>query len=443
MRSDMNQSSSGNSRKQGLAILVILALGVVLGILILRMGSSHSESDGHGHGHSHDAAHRDTEHHGTAADDHDHDHDDAHDDTEHHEEKPAEALAGGDAEHGPEQVALSEAQIQAAGLTLAQAGPARIRNIVRLPGEIRFNEDWTAHVVPRMAGIVEHVPVSLGQAVKKGDVLAVLASTGLSELRSELLAAQRRLALARTTYTREKQLWQEKISAEQDYLQAQLTFHEAEIAVSNAQNKLAAIGASAQSPEGLNRYEIRAPFDGLVVEKHIANGEAVTEASNIFTISDLSSVWAEIIVPASSLGMVRVGEKATVQAVAFDSQAEGKVSYVGALLGQDTRTAQAWVVLPNPEMAWRPGLFVNVDLLADDAQVPVAVQADAIQEVDGRPVVFLRDAEGFIAQPVQLGRRDVDWVEIRQGLTAGAQYVSDGSFVLKSELGKGSAEHTH
>ncbi|MFX7090788.1 efflux RND transporter periplasmic adaptor subunit, partial [Acinetobacter baumannii] len=78
-------------------------------------------------------------------------------------------------------------------------------------------------------------------------------------------------------------------------LQAQTTLHEAEVAVRNAQQKLRAIGASPSSG-GLNRYEIRAPFDGTVVEKHLGLGEAVREDANAFLISDLSSVWAEIIV---------------------------------------------------------------------------------------------------------------------------------------------------
>lgn len=338
---------------------------------------------------------------------------------------------------------LSDAQIKAAGIEFAKAEPARISTSSTLPGEIRFNEDRTAHVVPRLAGVVESVPANLGQPVKRGQVLAVIASTGLSELRSELLAAQKRLTLAKSTYVREKQLWQENISAEQDYLVAQQTLREAEIAVANAQQKLVALGASAAGAGSLNRYEIRAPFDGIVVEKHIALGEAVKEDASIFTLSDLSSVWAEIVVPAKDLNVVRVGEKVVVRATAFDSTAEGSISYVGALLGQDTRTAKARVTLANPKMAWRPGLFVNVEIISGEANVPVSVLADAVQTVGDRSVVFVRVSDGFVAQPVTLGRSDGKWVEVTGGLKAGVPYAATGSFVLKAELGKGSAEHGH
>lgn len=105
------------------------------------------------------------------------------------------------------------------------------------PGEIRFDEDHTAHVVPRVPGVVESVQANLGESVKKGQVLAVIASQQISDLRSEQQAAQRRVELARLTFDREKQLWQDKISAEQDYLQARQGLQEADISLANAKQR--------------------------------------------------------------------------------------------------------------------------------------------------------------------------------------------------------------
>jgi membrane fusion protein, heavy metal efflux system len=340
-------------------------------------------------------------------------------------------------------VELSTEQIKAAGIEIDKAGPTRIRSSLQLPGEIRFNEDRTAHVVPRVAGVVEAVSANLGQIVKKGQVLAVLASPALSEQRSELMAAQKRLSLAKTTYEREKKLWEEKISAEQDYLQARQVLREAEIALANAQQKLTAIGASVDTDSGLNRYLLRAPFDGMVVEKHIALGEAVKEDGQVFTISDLSTVWAEISVPAKDLARVRVGEKVTIKASSFDSTATGTVAYVGALIGEQTRTARARVLLSNPQGSWRPGLFVNVEVISNETEVPVTVLSEAIQSMDGKNVVFVRVGDGFVTQPVQTGRSDGSRTEIMSGLKTGMPYAAAGSFVLKAEIGKGSAEHEH
>ena len=295
-----------------------------------------------------------------------------------------------------------------------------------------------------MAGVAESVAANLGQQVKKGQLLSVLSSPAVSEQRSELLAAQKRLNLAKTTYQREKRLWQEKISAEQDYLQAQQALREAEIAAANVQQKLAAIGAGMGASGALNRFELRAPFDGVVVEKHLSVGEAVQDSTAVFTISDLRSVWAEMKVSASDLPFVRVGEKARVRATAFESQATGTVAYVGALIGQDTRTAPARITLDNPEGVWRPGLFVNVELTASSQQAAVSVATSAIQKIEGdKPVVFVPVDGGFKAQSIKLGRADSQSAEVLQGLSAGQKYVNGGSFILKSELGKATAEHVH
>lgn len=403
------------NKKQKLGLAAIAAITALLAALILISGpSTPAQAEGHEEsGHEH-AAEKSSK-------------SDEHKDDDHAEES---------------KIAFSDPQLKSAGIVLDTAAPGHIRNSLQLPGEIRFNQDRTAHVVPKVGGVVESVSANLGQQVRKGQVLAVVSSSAVSEQRSELLNARQRLTLAQSTHAREKQLWEEKISAEQDYLQAGQALKEAEIAVRNAQQKLAAIGAGSAS-SGLNRYEIRAPFDGVVVEKHLALGEAVKEDANVFTISDLSSVWAEMTVAAKDMHAVRVGENAVVKATAFESSASGKIAYVGALLGEQTRTAKAHVVLSNPGNAWRPGLFVNVEVLAQESEVALAIAADAIQTIEQKNVVFVRVPGGFSKQEVTLGRHDGKRVEIIKGLKAGDLYAADGSFVIKAELGKGSAEHAH
>jgi cobalt-zinc-cadmium efflux system membrane fusion protein len=207
-----------------------------------------------------------------------------------------------------------------------------------------------------------------------------------------------------------------------------------------------ALGASptvSANSDSLNRYEIRAPFDGRVVEKHLALGEAVKEDASIFTISDLSTVWAEIIVSAKDLNVVRVGDKVTIKATAFESTTSGTVSYVGELMGEQTRTAKARVTLENPQMAWRPGLFITVEVVAKETEVPVAVASDAIQTVNDKPTIFIRVPGGFIAQPITTGLFDGKVTEIVTGLKPGTEYAVNGSFVLKSEQGKEGASHEH
>ncbi|MCW7539711.1 efflux RND transporter periplasmic adaptor subunit [Aquabacterium sp. A7-Y] len=414
-------------KKQALVIAVLLALGVAGGVAILRTeparpGETHGQPHGDAHQHAEAEGHADEQ-----AETPDHRH---------------ESAENGRSARHEGVIRLSDAQIRSAAITLEASRPAPIGSTLQLPGEIRFNEDRTAHVVPRVAGVVESVSAGLGQQVGKGQVLAVISSPEVSELRSELQAAQRRQALAKTTYEREQKLWEEKISPEQDLLQAQQALREAEIAVANAHQKLQALGAGA-SATSLNRFELRAPFGGMVVEKHLALGEVVKDDTRIFTISDLSSVWAVIDVPARALNQLRVGDKVQIRSSAFDETASGTVAHVGALIGEQTRTAQARVTLPNPRGAWRPGLFVTVEGVASDAEAPVTVAKDALQTLDGRQVVFVKVPGGFLPQPVVTGRSDARRVEIVQGLKAGVAHAAAGSFVVKSEVGKTTAEHVH
>lgn len=355
-----------------------------------------------------------------------------------HDEKGAEGN-----EHAEEEVvAMTQQQIKTAGVKLAVSDKASIDTIIELPGEIRFNEDRTAHIVPRVPGVAESVAADLGQNVKKGQVLAVISSSDLADLRSAALAAQKRVALAKTTYEREKKLWQDKISAEQDYLLAEHAYREAEIQEQTASSKLSALGAG--GPGGaLNRYVLRAPFDGIVVEKHIAQGEAVAADANVFLLSDLSSVWAEVIVSPKDIEKISIGKGVTIYSTASKSSAVGKISYVGNLLGEQTRTAKARVVIANPNLAWRPGLFVNVAMTRDKKEVAVAVQSDAVQTVEGKTVVFVADPKGFKVQPVTIGASDGKYVEIVEGIAPGTTYAATGSFVVKAEQGKGSAGHDH
>jgi len=355
----------------------------------------------------------------------------------------ADKAAEGHAEegHGEEegQLHLSAAQIEAAGVQVVAAGPGVLGTVFSFPGEIRFDEDRTAHVVPRVPGVVEAVQAELGQAVKRGQVLAVIASQQISDLRSEQQAAQRRLELARLTFQREQQLWQERISAEQDYLQARQALQEAEIALANARQKVAAVGPAGAG----NRYELRAPFDAVVVEKHLSVGEVVDETSNAFTLSDLSRVWATFAVAPRDLDKLVTGRNVTVSAPDLGAQVEGKVNYVGSLLGEQNRAATVRATLANPSGAWRPGLFVTIAVSVERFNAAVVVPQSALQTWEDQAVVFARTEEGFEARPVKAGRRDAGQVEITSGLAAGTQIAAAGSFVLKSELGKGSAEHSH
>lgn len=345
-------------------------------------------------------------------------------------------------------ITMGDAVAKGAGIEINAAAPARIRSTLQLQGEIQFNQDRLVRIVPRLSGVITSVAKNLGDRVRRGDVLAVIDSQDLGNLKSDFLAAQQRLAMARTTYEREKRLWEEKISAEQDYLASRQALGEAQIAQRNAEQKLIGLGFARDAlqrdnPSGLTRLEIRAPIDGVVIEKKIATGEAVGAEVTMYVIADLSTVWADVAIYPADLNSVKTGQKVKVKATALNAEADGVISYVGALLGEQTRTAKARVTLRNPDQRWRPGLFVAVEVVQNEAEVPVAVPVTAIQTLRNWKVVFARFGDVFEARPVELGRSDGTLVEIIKGLAPGTRYAATNSFVLKADIGKAGASHDH
>jgi cobalt-zinc-cadmium efflux system membrane fusion protein len=339
-------------------------------------------------------------------------------------------------------VHLTDKQLTLNSIEVLTAGPAKIKSILHLQGEIKLNADKSVHIVPRLGGIVESVSSNAGDKVRKGQVLASISSQTIADMRSDLLAVQKKVGLARSTFIREKQLWEEKISAEQDYLQAQHDLQEAEINAARIQQKLGAVGAGF-SGKGQARYDIRSPIDGVVTNKNISQGQIVSEVDSVFEVSDLSSVWAEMMIYAKDINTVKVGQKVTIKATAFDAKSVGTISYVGTLVGEKSRTAMARVVLNNSSKTWLPGLPINIELISDEVEVPLAVSVEGIQTLRDWTVVFGRYGESFEARPLELGRRDDQYVEVLQGLNAGDKYAAGNSFLIKADIGKAGATHDH
>lgn len=411
--------------KKIIPVVAVVLAGLALGMFIMRadktsMGqNSGQESKGKPDGHGHDESKKSGEDHA--------------------------------AEESGKKIELSADAAAGAGIEIKTAGPGQMKTVLELPGEIGLNRNKVAHIVPRLSGVVTQVEKNLGDPVKKGEVIAVLESRELADTKSGYLASIKRVELARSTFEREERLFQKKISPEQDFLVARQGLAEAEIGLQTSRQKLLALGLSeadlkrlAESPGGaFTRYEIRAPFDGVVIEKRIAVGEAIKEDADIFVVADLSIVWGEITVYANDLNAVRTGQRVNVRSKTLGLEATGKVSYIGPLVGEQTRSAQARVDIPNPKRLWRPGLFVTVEVVQDEAPVPVAVPADAIQTVEDRSVVFVQDGEHFEPRNIRVGRSNGRWVEVAEGLSPGEKYVSRNSFVLKSEMGKEGAAHEH
>ena len=200
-----------------------------------------------------------------------------------------------------------------------------------------------------------------------------------------------------------------------------------------------------ESDGSLSTYEMKTLISGTVIDKHITLGEAVSRQNGAFIVADLSTVWVDITVYQRDIPLVATGQKVFVSGGHGLPRVTGKISYVSPVVEEETRTSLARVLLPNPDGTWRPGTFITAKIIVDIFEVPLAVPRTALQTFEGKTVVFVETAEGFVPRAVTLGKSGRDEVEIVTGLSPGERYVSLGGFTLKAELGKGSfgGGHNH
>jgi cobalt-zinc-cadmium efflux system membrane fusion protein len=201
--------------------------------------------------------------------------------------------------------------------------------------------------------------------------------------------------------------------------------------------------AVVEANESLQPYEVRARSSGVVVVKAVTPGEFVSSEREMFVIADLSSVWPARPAPRRDAARVRAGQRARVDPGAGAAPLEAEIAWVSPIGSPSTQALLARAVLANPDGTLRPGLFASAEVFVDVAQVPVAVEAAALQTLERRTVVFVREGETFRVQPVEVGRRDALRAEILSGLEAGAQVATRNSFVLKADVGKSGAAHDH
>lgn len=411
-----------NARRKRVLVLVSGAVGLVavtIGATVLiehhihDHGGEHEAAEGHAHG----------------------EHEEGHE-GEGHGEEAAEG-----------KVKLTPAMLANAKIGVRAAAPGKVAVTLSLPGEVALNVEKVAHVTPRVGGSVREVKKQLGDVVKKGDALAILDSRELAEMQRDVLAAQERLELAESTFLRQEQLWAEKISAEKDYLAAKQALAEARIEHRAASQKLAAGAGARRSGAGL---VLTAPLDGTIIEKHAVVGEVLNETTLAFVIGDLSTLWVNVTVYAKDLPKVQSGQRAVVRAEGIREPAFGHITYIDRVVGEQTRSATARVVLDSAPDKWRPGLFATADIALEQVDAAVVVPDAAVQRVDGKDVVFVQEGEFFTLREVALGRQGLPpagtgdlLVEVVSGLRAGERYAAENSFILKAELGKSAAGHEH
>ena len=361
------------------------------------------------------------------------------------EQSDKDSSEEGHAEEG--EIQLTSQQMVEQGLKVAVASTGLVEKLTTLPGKLVVNTDQQAQISPNFSGYVEQVNVALGQSVQKGQTLAVLILPELIDQQANLRMAQANLDLARKDYQREQQLWSQGISAKQDYQRAENAYRQAQITVQSSQARLNALGASGNNN---GRFLIKAPISGVISKKDIVVGENVQLADQLFVIENLKDLWLEFNLPNTSNIQLQVGQILNFKTNGSDQNYQAKVQTLNSQADLQTGRLQVRAKVTTQADVLRPNVLVNVFVTDAQAKTALRVQKKALQQVEGKPVVFVIESEekGLVhlkAQPIEVGvsSQDGQWLEVISGLTEGQKYIADGSFVLKSELEKDEAGHGH
>lgn len=350
-------------------------------------------------------------------------------------------------------VELSPEKLSAVELETVPVERRSLAGLLETTGQVGYEEDRIAHVAPRVPGRVQRVPVSLGDEVRRGQVLAVLDSVELGQAKAVYLGARTREELARASYERERRLYEDRITSEREMLEARAAYEEAVSVRQGAQETLRLYGIPAASLEsiepgdpGSSLLPVHAPITGRVIEKHATLGELATPDDVLFTIGDLGHVWIWIDVYERDLARVHLGDEVEVVVDSFPERMfSGEVTYLSPEVASETRTVRARIDVDNPERLLRPGMFAAIRLVdphTEAATPSLVVPDDAVARRGGETLVFVPAPAGdhagarFEARSVTLGRKEGEWVEVLSGLDPGDRVVTTGAFFLESELAR-------
>ncbi len=360
-----------------------------------------------------------------------------------------------------EQVTVSPDVQKAIGLKIIAAKEQTLTTGLQVNGQIEAIPSKTAQVNAPVAGRILRLSVQPGQAVTSGQSLAVLDSSEIRTLavemeraqaqgRTQVAQAQARLRLAKSTYEREKELVNLKISPRRDFEVAEAEFRQAEtdlaaartqLKLSSAQlnNRLAQLGQKDVAVRSDGSVVLASPITGVVADQKVTAGEAFEPGKMLFKVVSLGQVWATAQVYEKDLSRVQVGQPVEVITQSYPGKTfKGRISSLDSTINRETRTLAVRVVLDNPGGRLKPDMFATLRLTTGSRAQPVTViPRSAVLEVDGKQVVYVQNGDAFDPTTVTLGQSDGSWIEVKDGVFPGDKVVSERAFQLRAQALKG------
>lgn len=310
-----------------------------------------------------------------------------------------------------------------ANIEIKSATPQKLKVTLSKGGWIQVHPDRVAHVTAPFDSKAESVLKKVGDTVKEGDPLAILFSPNQLDNVKAYNATQEVEQLSLNEFERESQLFQLGLSTKQDLETKRSAYKQAQLAREHAENI---------NGDHDNKLTLKAPFDGTIIERHLAVGEWVKPTETLFVVADLETLWVEFPLFPSEVDIVKPNSKITIK-----GQEATLLTVLPTLEGQLALKAIALV----PNKGLTPGEYVDIDIIVREPETKVAVERTAIFDLEGKPHVFVKKEGGFEAREVTLGEEDPSYVEVVAGLDPDEKYASKNGFRVKADMGKEDVEH--
>jgi membrane fusion protein, heavy metal efflux system len=324
-----------------------------------------------------------------------------------------------------------------------------IPRVLRLTGAVAYNAFLTTPVFSAIGGPVHELLIAPGQTVRKGEALLTVDSPDYSAARSAYIKARDAFLLADRFFVRAQDLYAHGAIAEADLQQAESTRTQAQADLQSSEDALRVLGISdpeallQNPPKTTAQVPVFAPVGGEVVERLVGPGQLLQAgATQVYTISDMTSVWVLVNVYQSEMAYVHSGDSVDVNTDSYPDVFHGRISYIATALDPNTRTLQARIATENPGKKLKKDMYVtasvNAGVISDALTVP---DASVLRDSENQPFVYVESTtkqNQFARRLVQLGYNYGGRTQLTSGVKEGEHVVGDGSLFLQF---KNSLEH--
>ncbi|MBV8658917.1 MAG: efflux RND transporter periplasmic adaptor subunit [Burkholderiales bacterium] len=317
-------------------------------------------------------------------------------------------------------------------LVVQAVGTSQSPHLIELPGQVDATPSRTVNILPPLTGRVVSLKVELGDTVKRGQELAVIASGDMAQAYSDVAKAHDALDLAKKTRDRTHGVEKTGAAAIKDIEAAESGYNQAEAELVRANTRLAALGGTAGAKAGAQQLIITAPTDGVVTTLNVGQGAMVNDpTAAMMVLSDLSKVWVTANVPENLVATVHKGDTANVTLSAYPGEIlQGKVVSMSAVLAPDTRRLPIRIAFDNPHGHLMPNMYATVSVAVPQQAQVLVPQSALLMNNDSVTVLVETAPWSFVRRKVEISYDEGDQARITAGLKSGERVVVKGGVLM-------------